>query len=307
MRQELKDVLFEQISGAVRSEKPTTPDHRPNHNAVFTISAGKVSCDDALAPNVVRGDEFTRVLEACDLEGLKPVEFLLHTSDTSVDCHSCESMLTFAYCKGVDQKAITVPNPHITMGWVDRHIRTVLGNDRDYKDKLDKSVFAGALTGSGTRAEYCESVLGSRLHDAHITGSLQDFDLDSFPHLREYYLDRKLRIRDQLRYKFNVTIDGNALCYCRLYWQMASNSVPVYINRMKDQIQLHDYLLQPDVHYVETTIEEWPEVFNFLLTTTEGQEKCEYIRHKGTEFVNLHFMDSAQDSVRIMEFVLRHL
>ena len=83
---------------------------------------------------------------------------------------------------------------------------------------------------------------------------------------------------------------------------MASNSVPVYLDRNTDIVQLHDELIVPNKHYVESTIKTW-------LTTYEGlvdQPSMKVIANNGKEFIKEHFGDdSVYHSMLILQYILK--
>tara|TARA_Y100000817_G_C16823038_1_gene529830 strand:- start:1087 stop:1362 length:276 start_codon:yes stop_codon:yes gene_type:complete len=76
---------------------------------------------------------------------------------------------------------------------------------------------------------------------------------------------------------------------------MLSNSVPVYINRKDDWIQLHDYFLEPNVHFIETSMDDWLDLFHYL-DTPQGEELCRSIAKAGKVFCAEHF-DNVQKMV----------
>ena len=114
---------------------------------------------------------------------------------------------------------------------------------------------------------------------------------------------------------FNITIDGHSACYDRLYWQMASNSVPVYLDRNKDIFQLHDELIRPDEHYIESTVEKWPDLFDSMKKGYDDFQMAgdviSYIKNivsNGNSFVAEHFGDDATSkSAEIVQYILSEL
>ena len=105
-----------------------------------------------------------------------------------------------------------------------------------------------------------------------------------------------------MKHKFLVNIDGYAACYSRLYWQMASNSIPVYLIRDTQYEQLHDYLIEPDEHYIHTDFDRWPVVFEDLDEAT-----CKHVVTKGKEFCNEHFTDINKKTVDILSYTFRKM
>lgn len=62
------------------------------------------------------------------------------------------------------------------------------------------------------------------------------------------YFDQPESICSQLRYKYQILIDGNSAPYSRTYWQLFSNSV--IFKQDSDHIQWYFNALQPYVHYI---------------------------------------------------------
>tara|TARA_R110002020_G_scaffold103752_3_gene243089 strand:- start:8383 stop:9351 length:969 start_codon:yes stop_codon:yes gene_type:complete len=241
------------------------------------------------------------------------VSVLIGTHDFIGDSHLSKQFPMLAFCKITESNPITISNIDFFSGLLENTISAVSSSDIPFVNKDNSSFFVGASTGNGDRMDYCESVSENCFHEAYISMLVDRFrpplSEDAFPNASKYvlHLNGAIGIEDQLNYKFLVNIDGNALCYSRLYWQMASNSVPIYINRRKDLIQLHDYLIKPDVHYIHTEISEWPAKFDYLLNTAEGQDLCRSVIENGKDFCRQHFGNIQAICTGVLSYVLNSL
>lgn len=282
MNSEVKNILDKQIS--LQKNIPTTDDI-VDYSCLFTYSDNgslhyKAS-DKCCTPRVL---ELESILKRFHIRN---VSILFYTHDYTKDY---EDSLNYVLCFGkkVDQSFITIPNNHLTNGTVDYFLNEVRTNDILTSEKLKQTLFVGGPNGSvsGSRSNYAFSGLDSTKHKVVIT---------NFP---------LLSIKEQLKFRYLINIDGNGMCYDRLYWQLASNSIPVYLQKNIDIIQLHDSLLIPNTHYVESSIDEWQRQFETL------EETCciDSIVDNGKAFINKHFGISAKDRcIQIIKYVIEQI
>lgn len=283
METEIGKLLVEQIKCQTRL--PSKQDIVP-YSALFesdecghfTYTAGDNASTEKL--------EITQTI--LDYLSVPNVKFLFLTRDYSDPTHYKDNA-NFSFCFGKlrSQPFITIPNAHLLNGWCDMLLSQVREQDCDFSKKFYMSIFVGGPNCSinEPRSRYTFSGLNQQEHMCVIT------------------TEKIFPIQQQLRRLFVVTIDGHSLCYDRLYWQMASNSVPVYIERRKDIIQLHDNFILPNVHYLDSTVEEWPKLFEEM---KNQQDYLKNIAQNGIDFINKHFGNNAQEeSIRILEFCLK--
>ena len=201
-----------------------------------------------------------------------------------------------SFCKLSDQNVITIPNVDFYSRALESALHEAYTRDVSYTNKANSSFFAGAST-NPKRMEYCEKMLTSDKHEAVITNVVGDVKRNDWPNFERYVQPHFIPHSEQMKHKFLVNIDGYAACYSRLYWQMASNSIPVYLNRDTSYEQLHDYLIEPDEHYIDTDFDRWPVVFEDLDEAT-----CKHVVTKGKEFCNEHFTDVNKKTVHILSY-----
>jgi hypothetical protein len=143
----------------------------------------------------------------------------------------------FCFAKKSFLKNPLIYNYDCCSGYLKYALNKVKSSDINYNEKSNSSLFCGQLTGDGNRKKYIE-----------LEKSGKNFAINSYNFPMKY----------QLSHKYLINIDGNSITYSRLYWQIYSNSVPVYLER-KDSVDLLLLLLQEYnlLNFYDFTIEEW--------------------------------------------------
>ena len=303
MNENIKKILDSQISNGFDewSVEPTVNDVLDHHTFLFSVKGGLIQSIESLPDNSwessVRVQQMLPFLiPALRKSDVKDLKFFIYTCDHSAWCGLDEKFPVLSFCKVSDQNAITIPNIDFYSGVLESVLAHARATDISYTNKKNSSFFAGAST-NPKRMEYCEKVLNSKQHEAVITNVVGNVDREDWPNFEKYVEPRFISQNEQMKHKFLVNIDGYAACYSRLYWQMSSNSVPVYLNRDKSYEQLHDYLIEPDQHYVDTTFERWPAVFQEL-----DDDACKSIVSKGKEFCMEHFTNLNEKTIDILSY-----
>lgn len=269
MHLDIKNIIDQQVN--VQHVKPTVDDIVP-YSCLFSYdSNGKLEHTSHSLCCTPRVKELYDILKSINI---KNTSFLFYTHDYTRD-YEDNNKYTLCFAKLSNQSFITIPNNHILNGLVDHFLNEVRLNDTDIDLKIKQSIFAGGPTGDidGARSKYIFSNLDNKNHKIFIS---------NFP---------TLNIKDQLKFLFVINIDGNGPCYDRLYWQLLSNSVPVFLERNKNIIQLHDILLIPNEHYVDCSISDWPNLFNDI----DNLYNIYTIANNGQKFIKQHFGLSAKE------------
>jgi hypothetical protein len=218
---------------------------------------------------------------------IKNTSFLLYTHDYTKDYEDNRNYV-LCFGKKKNQLFITIPNNHLLNGTVDYFLNEVRMNDIEIDHKSNQSLFIGGPNGgiSGPRSEYVFSGLDNVKHKIILTNCML------------------FNIQQQLKFKFLINIDGNGMCYDRLYWQLASNSIPVYLQRNEDIVQLHDSLILPNVHYLKSSIADWGTTFETL-----GEDiKLNEISSNGKSFTREHFgLSSKNTSIQILKYTIEQI
>ena len=194
---------------------------------------------------------------------------------------------------------ILIPNIDFFTGAMHSFL-TDSDNDIPYDYKSNTSIFVGSSTGqfaSNTRVIYGKKCLDNNItkHQCIINNLCQnDFDTwkDEYPWIIKL-IGKSQSIKNQLTNKIVVNIDGNTVCWSRLYWQMNSNSIPVYINRSQTDIQFFDYV-NTGFGYIDCSLESSIETLNQILDTYSAAELNNII-DEGKNFCNKCFFDYKKD------------
>jgi hypothetical protein len=283
MDKNIKNIIDAQIEQQIY--KPTQRDVVP-HSALLVVDRdGKMDVTHGEGTSIPRLQQFLTTLQPIKLPEMS-VLFLTH--DYSDPKHY-EDKPNFSICFGKlrNQRYITIPNLHLLGGIVDSMFREVSTHDCGMFAKEKSSIFAGGpnCDHDGVRIKYGVKGLDPAKHTYLLTNN------------------QKIPISHQLKHMFTMTIDGHSMCYDRLYWQMYSYSVPVYVERNKNIVQLHDELIKENEHYIETSVDEWGEKFEYLCSE-QGQKFCQDIVKNGKAFCDLYFKEGPQlESQRILSYI----
>lgn len=232
----------------------------------------------------------TRILELYNILqnfNIKNTSFLFYTHDYTKDYDDSKKYV-LCFAKVRNQSFITIPNNHITNGLLDHLFNQVRLSDIDIKNKIKQSIFVGGANGgfNGPRLKYIFNDLDQNYHKIFVTN---------------YH---SVSISDQLKFLYLINIDGNGPCYDRLYWQLSSNSVPIYINRNPEIFQLYDELLKPNYHYLDFTISNFKDNFNSIIDNHNIND----ISLNGKNFIKEHWGFSAKEkSINVLKYVIHSI
>jgi hypothetical protein len=178
-------------------------------------------------------------------------------------------------------------------------LRRVHHFDTPLYDKEDTLCFAGSMTGysSGkTRLKlanmlpdgsYCKIIKPKMESDEWWAKIKADIE-QNFPNIIEKQrlieTDERFPVEEQLKYKYQLCVDGHTAAWARLPWQMASNTVPIKVRNPKsDNIEWFYNLLKPNKHFLEVDIDEIIPTYEYLKTDLDLQR---YISESGKRFVS---------------------
>jgi len=282
IHKDIKSIIDKQIEE--QKTIPTTNDI-VEYSALIEVKDG--SFNITKHPSVV---SLKGLDERCDAiatvcKKFSNLKFLFYPHDSTVHSSNNRSY-SVCFSKLRNQNFITIPNLHLLGGAVDDIMNSIKKIDTDFEKKINRSVFVGGPQGK-KRGEYVYSLSGNKEHIAVLTNQ------------------KIVPIQSQLESLFQINIDGHGMCYDRLYWQMASNSVPVYLDRSKDIVQLHDELIIPNKHYISSTINDWPNEFKEY---TKNTSLLQDMVKNGKEFIKDHFLESSQQvSMSALYYVLMQI
>lgn len=110
-----------------------------------------------------------------------------------------------------------------------------------FAEKDDRVVFRGKIRQSRLRTAFMSRFHGSSFVDCGVVGRNEGCP--------EEWMTEKMTIRDHLRYKFIMAIEGNDVA-SNLKWVMSSNSIAV-MPRPTCETWFMEGTLKPDYHYIE--------------------------------------------------------
>jgi hypothetical protein len=213
---------------------------------------------------------------------------------------------TLCFSKTKDTNAILIPNVDFFSGHLYDSLKQI-NHDIPFEHKKNESIFTGGSTGSidnNTRVKYSLLCVDKYNHHGYIShicqGSIQEWT-DKYPAIQSLVRGQIL-IPEQLKYKILVNIDGNTLCWSRLYWQMKSNSIPVYINPNREHVQFFDYINKDDC-YISSSLEDCFNVYDYILDSKNAEHVAQVIKNGKTYCDNL-FSDFIENKQNFLQNII---
>lgn len=205
-----------------------------------------------------RRDAFTNILtDLASNVTLPDVEFIVDMGDM-LSNNVPESVPVFAYCKREDQAGFLVPDSEFTgLSKKQNHFEEIAAQ-LSYEQKIPKLIWRGTTTGGDWNVETIVQAPRYNLVKASLENHIIDACFNNCCQ-RDKALERKLTdggfisgwmtVEDQMRYRYQILVDGNSATWCRTYWQLFSGSL-IFKQKSPWLIYIH-YALKPGVHYVE--------------------------------------------------------
>lgn len=99
--------------------------------------------------------------------------------------------------------------------------------------------------------------------------------------------EQAVGIQDQLKYKYQLCVDGHTSAWSRLPWQMYSNSLPIKVRNRRTSWREWFYpLLDFSKHCIEADIDDLEEVYESLENNKQLQEDIIY---SGKQFIQKYW------------------
>ena len=99
--------------------------------------------------------------------------------------------------------------------------------------------------------------------------------------------ERGIGIPDQLRYKYQLCVDGHVSAWSRLPWQMYSNCIPFKIrNRKKSWVEWFYYLLDFSKHCIEVDMDDLEDTYECIENNPQLQQDIAY---DGKQFIEKYW------------------
>ena len=167
----------------------------------------------------------------------------------------------FAFAKNPSEAphVVLMPDFEALSGNADSLKEIAIGASQyPWHKKKNLAVWRGATTGGiFTTDNFLEfprsqmitmSLKHPKLINARYTSLVQCNDCDVLKRKYTGYFGESFPIRDHLRYKYQLLVDGNSCAYGRAYWQLFSQCV--VFKQESPAVQWYYRCLQPYVHYV---------------------------------------------------------
>ena len=240
-----------------------------------------------------------------------PISFILGLGDFD-DSPIDSNIPVLCFAKKTNLKNILIPNVDFFNRDMNKYINNVTNYDINFDKKINGSCFAGSSTGrsigDNKRVRYCLSVSDKADHVAKITdliqGSLEEWK-SYYPTIESIIDKRYYNISDQLQYKILVNIDGNSLCYSRLYWQILSNSVVVYVEPDRSYTQFFD-THELNKFYFTSSIENIDNVYGYILDPNNHNEMTE-MKSNGKKYLQNCFQSYLENKEQFLSNVFVYI
>lgn len=142
----------------------------------------------------------------------------------------------------VKSRPLTTHNENSVLMKMDKVRHFIFVNDTTpFADKLPSAIFRGKVAGKKERMEFMQLYFGSTICNCG--------DVSRDPSMPAEWQTPKLTIRDHLRYRFIMALEGNDVA-SNLKWIMSSNSIAV-MPRPTCETWFMEGTLVPNYHYIE--------------------------------------------------------
>lgn len=192
--------------------------------------------------------------------GLKDLnfKFIVNLNDGP---HSEESETRFFFARPRNSPHICVPDSHLPR--VESICRNLNQIDIALEDKTNKISFFGSDTGKRYENGICQRTKLCKMYQGHedIIAKITNF-VDG--RNDDLIIHQYISIKDQLKYKYILNVNGNTTSWERLIWALSSNSICLFLKPPVQQDEISWYyhifdIFRPFIYLDEFSIE------NFIL------------------------------------------
>lgn len=230
------------------------------HLSRYKISNGKVTrYDNSPTPNAEKFCSY--ILELNRYVSLPDVDFIVCTDDYPIAKNGYPTpVLGFCTCK-CEKNVILIPDHQVLhlvkYGYeLNQVYEGVL--KYSWEKKISKAVWRGGNSGGITANNFKDSPRVKIVDISKKFPDLLDAKISRFYQFDEPYVDEMLKVGDylgpalsiveQMRYKYQILLDGNCASWPGAYWRLYSNCL--VLKQISTHKQWYYSLLQPYVHYV---------------------------------------------------------
>ncbi len=212
-----------------------------------------------------------------------------------------QNIPALVFCKKTYSNHILIPTINNFEGhW---EVEQVNMADSPLHTKENKICFVGSLTGrmddvknnqrviiannaSVRKDRYHCKLLRPPLYDPDEFQECIDRCKKEYPAISDDVLinsDSRVDLPSQLKYKFQLCVDGHVSAWARLPWQMASNSIPFKLRNRKDSwVEWFYPLLDFSKHCIELDLEDIDEAYEYFVNNPQYQDD---VNQAGKDFV----------------------
>ena len=164
--------------------------------------------------------------------------------------------------------------------WNEKNFKDVISYDIAFNRKINKAIWRGASTGFvqniGSRFDLIKKYFNNEIIDVGFSKIVQDKDE------YKYYLKNIIPIKEQLKYKFIISVEGNDVA-SGLKWQLYSNSI-VLMYQPTIESWLMEFKLKPYVHYVPIK-NDFSDILKQIDWCNNNYDKCIEIIKNSTKYI----------------------
>mgnify|MGYP001207506079 CR=1 FL=1 len=181
-------------------------------------------------------------------------------------------------------------------------IKTIFSQDRPWTEKNNKIIWRGATTGAD-RHKQRKILVEKYFNHPNKNIDVGFSEIVQNENNQSKNIKSKLDIKDQLKSKYIISIEGNDVA-SGLKWQMYSNSL-VFMSKPLIESWFMEGLLKPWYHYIplKDDYSDLEEKYNWALN---HDEKCQEIISNANAYVH-QFLDESNEILIMEEILNRYL
>lgn len=200
-------------------------------------------------------------MELSEYVSLPDVDFIVCTDDYSVvEGNYPAPVLCFCRC-GCEKNIILIPDHQILDLVKNQNVLTKIQEGRTafkWQNKISKAIWRGGNSGGITAYNFDNSVRVKAVDISKKFPELLDAKINLLYAFNEPYIDEMLEaggylgetlsIPQQMKYKYQLLLDGNCASWPGAYWRLHSNCA--VLKQVSQQRQWYYSLLQPFINYI---------------------------------------------------------
>jgi hypothetical protein len=197
----------------------------------------------------------------------------------------------FCASKPIETRAILWPDHEMLSRYPVHQLESAFAREVPWEEKRSELIWRGTTTGGAYQIDSCwkyprtQLVMLSLKHpsliDARFTNTHQ-----TDPNVAEVFRQLGMvadfmSIADQLKYRYQIDVDGNSCTYSHFYWLLRSECTP--LKAPSGHLQWYYGGLQPWVHYVPVR-SDYADLPELLQTLREDPDLAHQIALAGRQF-----------------------